>query len=390
MHDIAPWYILAMLGWLNRFAFETQAAHMTTCPTTNAIENDASELVFVAPRIDLSSICNPLGTPPSIMRGLKRIAACGSLNSSGEYLAQARHHLAHRFGIDETSFLCDTTVKSMVRIAARAFRPTAVGIVAPSPPAYTLGVREAGCIPIGISVPYGYATPDPDIAVASGAVFHAAVLANPNYPGSRLLPRPTLERYLEACDWVIVDESSIELTLGGESVIPLTQSYESLVVVRSFTAAFALPGVPVGFIVAHPKTIERMAPLGGASTPLSAMLCEEANKHHDFLEATRDVLESEIPWLQCMLSLVPGITIFPAEANYVLCRFLPLPPLRCVTKSASDLVERIGNEGSAITLLNGLRGLPDDSFFCVSVRTRKENERLVHALREAISTDDAK
>lgn len=340
-------------------------------------------------RAELSGACNPLGTPKRMVDRLKRLARTGSLHASDASLAEARSHLSVRFGLDPSFFLCDTTVKSMVRAAARSFDPTAVGVLVPSPPVYSIAVREAGCMPVGISSPTGFSTPDPDVAAANGALFRAVVLANPNYPGSRLLSRATLERYLDACDWVVVDESSIELTLGGESVIPLVREHGNLVVVRSFTAAFALPGVPVGFLVAHPDTIRRIERAGCAATPLAAMLCREANRHLGFLEETRDVLEAEIPWLQCMLSLVPGISIYPAEANYVLCRFLPVPPFRCPVQTASELAERLGEEGFAMSVLDGMPGLPDDTFFSVSVRTRAENERFISALREAMTADGA-
>ena len=341
-----------------------------------------------APVIELSAVANPLGTPQEMVEALKAFAREADLASSPAWLEASRSHLADRFGMPPESFLCATTLKSMIRATARSFEPTAVAIASPSPSVYGVAVREAGCVPVGISNSVGFAAPDPDVAAFSGARFHAAVLANPGYPGSRLLARATLERYLDICRWVVVDESSIELTLGGETMIPLVTEHKNLIVVRSFAKAFALPGVPVGFIVAHPATIRLISEYGGVATQLSAMLCEEANRQLGFLENTRDVLEAEIPWLQCMLSLIPGISIYPAEANYVLCRFLPIPPFRCPVANVADIVDALSGEGFAMTSLAGMQGLPDDSFFSVSVRTRPENERFVSALR-AVMTGDA-
>lgn len=339
--------------------------------------------------IDFSGIENPLGTPPEMVEALRKFADGGKISVSDSNMENARSSLAKRFGMDELCFLCGTTIKSMIRAVARAFDPATVGFMVPAPREYAIAMREAGCVPTGISSATGFCAPDPKYARASGGVqFNAFVLANPGYPGSRLLTRTTLERYLATLDWVVVDERSIELTLGGESMIPLVLARENLVVVRSYTEAFALPGIPVGFLVAHPRTIKQIEQAGeGVATSLSAALCAEVNRHLDHLETTRDVLETEIPWLQCMLSLVPGISIFPAEANYVLCRLLPAPPLRCPVGAVSELSARLLERGLAIRALEGQAGLPDDTFFCVSVRSRAENERLIAALRDIMSGD---
>ena len=48
------------------------------------------------------------------------------------------------------------------------------------------------------------------------------------------------------------------VTLGGESMVPLTRDHRNLVVVRSLCESFAMPGVPVSYCVAHPDTIAQI------------------------------------------------------------------------------------------------------------------------------------
>ncbi|MFR1640302.1 MAG: hypothetical protein ACLSVD_14765 [Eggerthellaceae bacterium] len=57
---------------------------------------------------------------------------------------------------------------------------------------------------------------------------------------------------------MVVDERSIELTLGGESMVSLVNEHRNLVVVRSLCEPFAMPGIPISYCIAHPDTIAQI------------------------------------------------------------------------------------------------------------------------------------
>lgn len=337
--------------------------------------------------IDFSGTANPLGTPPSFVRAMQEALSAGELNYPPDREAHAlRSVLARKFGLPVDSFLVGSTVGDMVRAVAQTYQPCTVGVGVPGPVEYALAAGNAGHRVVEIASPSGFVVPDPATSERHGVSFDAAVLANPGYPTSRLLPEPTLRAYLGACSWVVVDERSIELTLGGESMVPLVAEHRNLVVVRSFCEPFAMPGVPISYCIAHPDTIAQIARFYDSSgVPMFAeVIGDLALTETEHLEKTREFLDTEIPWLQCMLNLIPGIDIFPAEANYVMCAFEPGPDLALGVSNADELASRLQLAGFLIRKLDGMSGLDDDRYFCVAVRTRDDNEKLVAALREII------
>lgn len=337
--------------------------------------------------IDFSGTANPLGTPPTFIRAMEAALAAGELNYPPDREAHTlRSVLARKFGLPVDSFLVGSTIGDMIRAVAQTYQPCTVGVAVPGPAEYALAAGNAGHHVVEISSPAGFVVPDPFTAERHGIRFDAAVLANPGYPTSRLLPEPTLHAYLDACTWVVVDERSIELTLGGESMVSLVSEYRNLVVVRSFCEPFAMPGVPISYCIAHPDTIAQITRFYDSSgVPMFAEVLGELTLNETaHLERTREFLDSEIPWMQCMLNLIPGIDIFPAEANYVMCTFDSGPDLALGVSNTEELASRLQLAGFLIRKLEGTPGLDDGRYFCVAVRTREDNEKLVAALREII------
>jgi len=216
--------------------------------------------------------------------------------------------------------------------------------------------------------------------------FDAAILANPTYPTSRLLNPGTLKRYLDSCKWVIVDERSIELSLGGESYINLVNEYENLIVIQSLNETYALSGIPISYCIAHPRTIALIKIRYDNTTTclFNEVLAQHFINQNDYLVQTKDMLETEIPWMQCMLNLIPGINIFPAEANYVMGEFVNDCSLNLQIKDLNELARRLQLSGFLIKCISGTPGLAENRYFCVSVHTREENEKLIAEMKHLI------
>lgn len=338
--------------------------------------------------IDFSGRENPFGIPASFTAAIRKAISEGYMS----YLPDRESHtlrsaLARIHGMPVESFLVGTTVASMITTVAQAFEPCTVGVSMPCPVEYVLSLANTGHNVKSISSPASFVTLHADAIAQRDTLIDAALLANPSWPTSRLLSKSTLVSYLETCDWVVVDERSIELTLEGESMVPLTRDYKNLIVVQSFSEQYCMQGAHVSYCIAHPDTIADISRFydNTCVTMLSEVLAEPHLTEYPKLDGVRGFLYTEIPWMQCMLSLVPGIDIFPAESNYVMCSFHNGGDLKLAVNDINELSARLQLDGFLIRKLAGTPGLANNGYFCVAVRTRQDNERLIAALRRIVS-----
>jgi histidinol-phosphate aminotransferase len=168
---------------------------------------------------------------------------------------------------------------------------------------------------------------------------------------------------------VVVDEAYREF--NGSSVIPLRRRFPNLVAVRTASKAYAMAGLRVGFAVAAPATLRRIAlyrPPGSIGT-ISATVVAAALRDQSEMRANVDRVERERPRLAAGLAAA-GWRPQPSVTNFILL----------------DLVTAERSEAAALALMR--RGLVPRTFghghplaHClrVTVRDPGEDDRLVAA-----------
>lgn len=119
---------------------------------------------------------------------------------------------------------------------------------------------------------------------------------------------------------VVVDEAYGEF--AGSSAADLLAQNERLVVIRSLSKSWRLAGARIGYLLAHPWLVEtiQVARLPYHLSMLTQICGETALKHATAITSTVAEIVAERDRLAKELERVPGVEVFPSQANFILFR----------------------------------------------------------------------
>lgn len=158
-----------------------------------------------------------------------------------------------------------------------------------------------------------------DVVEAVAARPHVMFVCSPNNPTGNAQPLGAVKELTsEGSALVIVDEAYIEF--GGQSALALIEGQPNVVVVRTFSKAFALAGARVGYCLAAPEVIDdlRRVRLPYHLSALTQAAGLAALRHADEAVAILDAVRRERDRISAALSVMPGVEAFPSDANFVL------------------------------------------------------------------------
>lgn len=200
------------------------------------------------------------------------------------------------------------------------------------------------------------------------------ILCNPNNPTGSLFPREDLLRVVrESGKIVVLDEAYGEF--AGESLADQIDHYPNLLVMKTFSKAFALAGLRLGYLLGQPETIEL---LNRARSPFNVNAFTQragvlALKYVEDFQQQIQVIQQEIQKLYQGLKEIPGITVWSTRANFVL--FQPAQP--------NQVFEALIQKGFLVRNMGNLPVIGDA--LRASVSLPEDNERFLTVLREIVS-----
>jgi histidinol-phosphate aminotransferase len=160
---------------------------------------------------------------------------------------------------------------------------------------------------------------DEDLDEAVSLEPDVAFVCSPNNPTGNAHPRGIVERLAAEADaLVIVDEAYVEF--GGESAARLIDEHPNVVVVRTFSKAFALAGARVGYCLADPDVVEnlRRVRLPYHLSALTQAAGLTALAHLDEATAILDDIRKQRDRMFERMSAMPGVEPFRSDANFIL------------------------------------------------------------------------
>jgi cobyric acid synthase CobQ/L-threonine-O-3-phosphate decarboxylase len=174
----------------------------------------------------------------------------------------------------------------------------------------------------------------------------------------------------------VIDEAFLDFVEGGESLICNRPS--NVVVLRSFTKLYAIPGLRLGFAIAEPDVIQKLRKMTPpwSVNALAQAVGENAIRDYDYVLRTKAYVRQQRELLLKELQSIPGLAVYSGQANFLLVR------IDRNDVDGPNLSRQMLSDGIAIRVCDNFDGL-DERFFRIAVRSEDENEKLLSSLRRA-------
>ncbi|MCB0419604.1 MAG: histidinol-phosphate transaminase [Bdellovibrionales bacterium] len=203
--------------------------------------------------------------------------------------------------------------------------------------------------------------------------------SNPNNPTGTVVGRQTIKEFLEKVPdetYVIIDEAYIEYTdsYPENSALSFLQDHRNLIVLRSFSKIFGLPGLRIGYALLNSEFAsclnKVLVPFSVNCIAQTAALAALEDLPH--IEGIREENFIERRWLFEKLKNL-GLQVQPSQANFL---FVGVHPLN--EKTVFEVLKDHG------VLVKSLTGYGFSNHHRISILDRKRNEKLIEAYKKAL------
>ena len=205
------------------------------------------------------------------------------------------------------------------------------------------------------------------------------LLNNPHNPTGALTLREEILPYLEQFGLVVVDEAFMDFLPPEQqqSLLDRVLDFPNLIVLRSLTKFYSLPGLRLGYAIGHPDYLKRWQQWRDPwpVNTLAEVAAISALQDRPFQQQTWDWLPPARKALMKGLNNLPGLTPLPSAANFILVK----------TDISSSQLQRTLLQSHQI-LIRDCLSFPElgDNYFRVAVRLPDENKQLLTALTEIL------
>jgi histidinol-phosphate aminotransferase len=192
-------------------------------------------------------------------------------------------------------------------------------------PTFTLyrlltGVGGGTVVPVPLDEQFRFRV-DAMIEAAARSRATLVVACTPNNPTGCSLTREDVERlHDETHALVVLDQAYVEF--GGFDAIPLLRDRPRLVVLRTFSKAMSMAGLRAGYMLAQPALTTEVskAKLPYNLNFVTETVAAEVLRHRALLRPQVAIIRVERDRLYAGLVAIPGLTVFPSDANFILFR----------------------------------------------------------------------
>ncbi|MBI4777882.1 histidinol-phosphate transaminase, partial [Candidatus Desantisbacteria bacterium] len=326
-------------------------------------------------RVKLDAHENPYSLPGFLQEKIEQ--ACSHLAFNrypDQYAHVLRKNLSIKLSILPEMIMMGNGSDELILYLLLCFGPKRIIFPLPTFSMYDILARATLSTPIGIPLDNDFEIDEEKIIdEAKGGEKSAIIfLSYPNNPTGNCFSRKKIERIISRTDaLVVLDEAYYEFS--QETFLPLVHECERIVVLRTFSKAFGLAGLRVGYMIAQPQVINEVRKvklpynLNAFSQVAANISIENAPL---FLPIVQGIMDEQ-KRVADALSTICGIKVYPSKANFILFKVEDI--------CAKDVFNLLINEGILIRYLGDVPGL--NNCLRVTVGRPEENNEFLGAMK---------
>lgn len=224
---------------------------------------------------------------------------------------------------------------------------------------------------------------------SKGRKLDAMVLVNPDNPTGNYIKKSEIlllaEYFRQNHTIFILDESFVDFASKEESPSLMEQDildqYENLVIIKSISKSYGVPGLRLGILVTSNHdiflSVKQELSIWNINSLAEYFLQIFEKYQTDYHSALESFYKTRDEMYQSLLS-IRQLRPYPSQANFFLCQITD----GC---SASQIAELLLNRYNILVKdLSLKKGIKGGEFIRIAVRTRKDNERLIEALKNIL------
>jgi threonine-phosphate decarboxylase len=337
--------------------------------------------------LDFSANINPAGPPSSVLSAIRK--ALDEPSALAMYpdleLVELKQAIAEYTGLEPENIAVANGFVPLLEAALRSLKIQRCLLPVPSFSEYRKALENASVF----VTPY-HLSSDEDFRYVADAIVNtllehscdAILLANPQNPSGAICDIDSMQRLLAiAAQYsitVLLDEAFIDYC-PARSLTQWSVEQANVIVFRSVTKFFAIPGLRVAYVASRSSNVDAMNhfispwPITSlASDAVCAALRDEV-----YAEESRVANDRRRLWLEQELAGLK-IATYPSSANFLLLRFSTEVDVRLLWE------KMIVEEQIVLRSCANFEGLAP-GHLRIAVRSELENERLIRGLERVLS-----
>ncbi len=305
------------------------------------------------------------GCPPALLTMISDV-----IHNIENYPSPAAEELneaaARKFQLNPNQFLFTNGATEAFYLIAQLFSGTSAAILAP-----TFSEYEDACRIHGVN--FEIVTR----AALKPGNHELVIICNPNNPNGSFFPTKELVELIGNTPdtTFVIDEAYIEFTVQVTSIMPFVNQFNNLIVVRSLTKTFAIPGLRLGYLVSSSTVVQQLLankmPWSVNALAIKAGL--EIFEHYDQWHFDVHQLLAETREFVSMLSTISWLKVKRSHTSYFLVELLE--------RKASDLKDYLAIEHGILIRDATNFKLLDGENIRLATQSPEANASLIKALQ---------